>query len=201
MHKLLIATTNPGKFEEISAILRPAHPKLTLLSLTDVKGIPAIEENGSSFLENAQKKAKIASTFSRIPCLADDSGLEIDALGGRPGIFSARFAGPNATDDQNVERVLERMKGIPADQRQARFRCAMVLCAPSGRMNTAVGDLVGQITETPTGMNGFGYDPIFFVPELGKTLAELPTSEKNRLSHRLRALEKISGMLPDFLKS
>ena len=200
MPDLLIATQNRGKLEEIKSVLQPSHSNLRIRELSGLRDIPKIEEDGSSFLQNAQKKAKMIASFTRIPTLADDSGLEVDALGGRPGILSARFAGPQATDEENIRKLLEKLKGVPPEKRTARFRCVMVLYAANGHSFTATGDLSGRVTETPRGTGGFGYDPIFLVPELGHTLAEITLTEKNRISHRALALTKISSHLNEFLQ-
>jgi XTP/dITP diphosphohydrolase len=196
---LILATRNPGKIEEIRAFLSPAHPRLRLIPMADVKGLPQIAEDGSSFLENAKKKAMLVSTFAGKPALADDSGLEVEALGGRPGVLSARFAGPNATDAENTRKLLDKLTGVPEGERTAAFRCAMVLCAPNGHTMVAVGELSGRILDSPRGTGGFGYDPVFLLPESGRTLAELSMTEKNRISHRARALEKIAARLEGFL--
>jgi XTP/dITP diphosphohydrolase len=197
--ELLIATRNPGKLEEIESYLKPSHPLVRFRSLDEIKSAPIVDEDASSFAENARKKAKLLASFTRLPTLADDSGLEVDALGGRPGVLSARFAGPGATDEANIQKLLEKLKGVPAKQRTARFRCIMVLYAANGHSFTAAGDLKGTIAEEPRGNGGFGYDPIFFVPELGRTLAEITAAEKNRVSHRALALAKISQSLDEFL--
>lgn len=199
MADLVVATTNLGKFEEIRSFLREKNPRIVLRSLRDFPGMPLIVEDGSTFLENARKKAKVVATFAKIPALADDSGLEVDALGGRPGVFSARFAGQGATDVANNQKLIEKLKDIPPADRTGKFKCAMVIYAPSGHTVSAMGELAGVLVEQGRGTNGFGYDPHFFVPELGRTLAEMTTSEKNRVSHRAKALTKISSLLEAFL--
>jgi XTP/dITP diphosphohydrolase len=196
---LIIATRNPGKFREIREFLEPRHPKLRFLFLADIKGVPEILEDGSTFLQNAQKKATLVSTFAKKPTLSDDSGLEVAGLGGRPGVLSARFAGVGATDEQNVNKLLEKLKGASEEDRHATFKCAMVLAAPNGHHSTAVGELKGQIVDAPRGTTGFGYDPVFLVPQAGRTLAEMTLLEKNRISHRAAALTKISNQLDVFL--
>jgi len=198
--ELLIATHNQGKFQEIGNFFKQERPNLQVKSLSALgKKVPEIVEDGSSFLENARKKANIISSFSGLPTLADDSGLEVEALGGRPGIFSARFAGPNASDEQNVQKLLGKLEGLPDVQRNARFVCAMVLSAPSGITHTAVSEISGRIAHEPRGTTGFGYDPIFLIPPFDRTLAEMSLSEKNQISHRARALQKIKLLLDDFL--
>ncbi|HLG20139.1 MAG TPA: RdgB/HAM1 family non-canonical purine NTP pyrophosphatase [Bdellovibrionota bacterium] len=199
MPELLLATRNPGKLEEIRNYLRPIHPSLRILSMDQVRDAPAVVEDGSSFLENARKKAKLLATFTRIPTLADDSGLEVDVLGGRPGVLSARFAGPNADDKDNIRKLLEKLKDVPAEKRTAHFRCVMALYGASGISYTATGDVCGLIIDEPRGTGGFGYDPIFFIPALGRTFAEITPAEKNRFSHRALAVAKISDHLTEFL--
>lgn len=150
--------------------------------------VPDVVEDGCSFFENALKKAKAVSEFTGEMALADDSGLEIDALNGEPGIYSARFAGEDADDKQNIDKVLELMKDIPAERRTASFRCVLVLYSPDGSYETFEGRWNGMISETRQGSNGFGYDPIFYLPDIGKTVAQLQPQEKNKLSHRAKAL-------------
>ena len=200
MNELVIATTNAGKFEEIKSFLLLKQPHFKIFPLSEFRNLPEVTEDGSTFIENAQKKATLISTFTKKPTLADDSGLEVAILGGRPGVLSARFAGPKATDEQNIQKLLEKLKGIPKNDRKARFRCAMVLREPNGHYQTAVGEVEGFITEEPRGTSGFGYDPIFEVTDTGRTLAEMSLMEKNRISHRALALEKISEQLPNFLQ-
>ncbi|MFH1018769.1 MAG: XTP/dITP diphosphatase [Pseudomonadota bacterium] len=199
MDELVIATRNQGKFDEIRVFLKPRFPRLKVYSLAELKGLPELHEDGSTFLDNARMKATLVSSFARKPALADDSGLEVTGLGGRPGVLSARFAGPEATHEENLRKLLDKMKGASEQDRQARFRCAMVLRAPSGRTVTAVGEVTGVIVDAPKGSGGFGYDPVFFLPYLGRTMAELSIAEKNEISHRALALKKIADLLPDFL--
>ena len=200
MNQLLIATKNHGKFEEIREYLKLLYPNVQFRSLHDFPNLPPILEDGSSFVENARKKAKLAASFSKLPTLADDSGLEVTSIGGRPGVLSARFAGPHATDEENINKLLNKLENVPEGKRDAQFTCIMVLYAPNGHTHVATGELKGAITETLRGTNGFGYDPIFFVPSVGRTLAEMTIQEKNRMSHRAIALEKISKHLGGFLK-
>ncbi len=199
MAELLIATRNEGKVREIGDFLHRDHPRLILRSLSDFPNAPKITEDGSSFVENARKKATLVATFLKIPTLADDSGLEVSALGGRPGILSARFAGPDATDEENNRKLLSKLEGLPPEARAARFRCAMILASPNGKTFTATGELEGQILDAPRGVGGFGYDPLFLLPDLGRTMAEMTLAEKNKISHRAKALAKISSALSDFL--
>ncbi len=184
--KIVIATRNAGKVKEIRDIL--ADLDVTVLSLSDFPGVESPEETGSTFEENAVIKAKSAASATGMPSLADDSGLEVDALGGLPGVRSARFAGNGAGDEANNRKLLQLLKGVPAERRTARFRCAIAVCSAGGRIETTTGACDGLITFEPRGSCGFGYDPLFLVPELGRTFAEIGVDEKNRLSHRGRAL-------------
>ena len=195
--EVIIATRNPGKFREIQAILSSL--PLKFLSLQDFPDLPEVIEDGATFAENAGKKARTISDFTGRPTIADDSGLVVDALQGRPGVFSSRYAGENATDGERCQKLLKEMASIPEGKRQARFVCAMALALPRGRMEVVEGECRGLITFAPRGKRGFGYDPIFFVPQFGKTMAELEPEEKNRISHRARALEELKAILPAFL--
>lgn len=195
--ELLVATGNPGKMREISGIL--SLPGLRLLSLADCPGLPAAEETGVSFAENALSKARAAAYRSGLPALADDSGLVVDALGGRPGVFSARYAGPGASDRDNIGKLLAELAGVPEERRSARFVChAALVCR--GRAYQAEGRLEGLIIAEPRGTGGFGYDPVFLLPERNLTLAELGPEEKDRVSHRARALAKLKPLLLQLTK-
>jgi XTP/dITP diphosphohydrolase len=193
MRELLLATTNHHKLEEYRAIFSdlPFH----LLSLHDIHLDLEVEETGTTFAENARLKAQAYARASGMLTLADDSGLEIDALGGAPGIYSARFAGEETSYEERFRLLLERLKGLPREQRTARFRCAIVLAEPSGYYQGVEGTLEGVIADAPRGQYGFGYDPIFFIPELGKTSAELTPEHKNRISHRGRAAQLAAALL------
>lgn len=199
MHELLIATSNPGKFREIVSRLEGSFPSVRFRSLSEFQNIPSVQEDGQSFLENAQKKAKAMTEAFDLISLADDSGLEVDALNGKPGIHSARYAGVNASDQDNIQKLLNELKDVPESQRNARFQCVMVVWHPNEQSLTAQGTLEGHILTQCRGTFGFGYDPIFYVPKLGKTLAEIPLLEKNRLSHRAITLDKLSTQLTNFL--
>ena len=164
---------------------------VTLCSLNDYNNIPEILEDGQTFLDNALKKARIVSEFTGETVLADDSGLEVGVLDGRPGIFSARYAGPNATDEENIQKLLEALRGVPPEKRGAAFRCVLVLYRPDSHFETFDGYWQGKISERPLGNNGFGYDPVFFLPVYGLTAAQLPPEVKNRLSHRAQASQKL----------
>lgn len=194
--ELVIATRNPGKLREIEAIL--AHLPLKLLSLKNFPDIPDIVEDGTTFAANAGKKASAIACLTRRLAIADDSGLTVEALKGRPGIFSARFAGNEATDQERYQKLLDEMLGIPDGQRQAAFVCAIAISSPCGETQVVEREIRGWITFAPQGEYGFGYDPIFFVPEFGKTMAELEPEVKDRISHRARALEKIKLILSKF---
>lgn len=187
MAKLLLATRNSHKTREISRMLEGCG--IEVLSLDAVCGIPAVEEDRPTLEGNAEKKARACAEACGLWSLADDTGLEVAALGGAPGVHSARYAGPGCDYAANNRKLLAALAG--RSDRAAAFRCVMALCSPDGRVTLAEGRLDGSISEAPRGTNGFGYDPVFEVPELGKTLAELSEDEKNRLSHRARALERI----------
>ncbi|UCF95627.1 MAG: XTP/dITP diphosphatase [Desulfobacterales bacterium] len=184
---LIIATRNPGKTAEIRDLLAefPVHIK----NLADLGPTPPVEENGDSFDENAYKKARFVARILGLPALADDSGLVVEALGGAPGVFSARYAGENATDAQRCAKLLQEMQG--QSNRRAAFECVISIAVPSGPALTYEGRCEGLLTEIPKGCNGFGYDPIFYYPPLQKTFAELTRMEKSRVSHRGRALREL----------
>ena len=196
MRELLLATTNYHKLEEYRAIFSglPFH----FLSLHDIHLDPDVEETGTTFAENAELKALAYARASGMLTLADDSGLEIDALGGAPGIYSARFAGKETSYEERFRLLLEQLKGLTRERRTARFRCAIALAEPSGYHQTVEGTLEGLIADTPRGQYGFGYDPIFFIPELGKTSAELTPEQKNRISHRGRAAQLAAALLKNW---
>jgi len=193
MRDLLLATTNMHKLEEYRTIFSDI--PFRLLSLCDVQLDIDVEETGTTFAENAQLKALAYARASGMFALADDSGLEIDALDGVPGIYSARFAGVSTSYAERFRLLLGRLEGLPVSQRTARFRCAIAIAEPSGYCRTVEGTLEGQIAQAPRGQYGFGYDPIFLVPEAGKTTAELMSEEKNRISHRGRAAQLAAALL------
>lgn len=192
----LLATTNAGKLVEIRHALEGLG--LTLLSLADLPAAPPVTEDAATFEGNARKKARHYAEWSGRITLADDSGLVVEALGGRPGVHSARYAGEGATDEDNRQKLLREMKDIPEGKRAAAFVCAMVLVLPGGKEWTVEGRCEGRITLAPKGTNGFGYDPLFFYPPLNRTTAELSLEEKNRISHRGKALLKLGRLLPQF---
>jgi len=194
---LLVATTNRGKFSEFSELF--AALPLRLQSLADWPDAPGVAEDGVTYSANALHKALTIARWARRPALADDSGLEVDALGGAPGIHSARYAGGAADSQANLRKLLGALAGVPAAQRSARFRCAIVVACPDGATLIAEGTCEGWIAGAPRGASGFGYDPVFVSPELGMTFAEAPSEQKHRVSHRARACAELSERLLPFL--
>ena len=184
---LVLATRNPGKTLEIRDLLK--ENPIEIKNLDDFGPIPPVEEDGNTFEENAYKKASFVSRVLGLPALADDSGLVVDALDGAPGIYSARYAGDNATDEQRYTKLLKEMKG--KTNRKAAFECVMSLAVPTGAALTYEARCEGLIAEKPAGENGFGYDPVFYYPPLKKAFAELTREEKNRVSHRGKALREV----------
>ncbi|MGZ8217988.1 RdgB/HAM1 family non-canonical purine NTP pyrophosphatase [Methylomagnum sp.] len=194
MKKILLASNNPGKVREIAAILAEHDMEVVPQSAF---AIPEADETGLSFIENAILKARHASRLSGLPAIADDSGLEVDALGGAPGVFSARYAGEGATDAANNAKLLEELRDVPPEQRAARFRCVMAFLRHERDPSPVIAQGVweGVILNEARGVGGFGYDPLFFVPDQGCASAELPAAEKNRLSHRGKALRELVGRM------
>ncbi|WP_334110527.1 XTP/dITP diphosphatase [Thermodesulfitimonas autotrophica] len=197
MKRIVVATTNRGKLREIEEILAPLG--LSVTSLAAYPGFPEIEEDGATFEENAIKKAQFTAAFTGETALADDSGLEVDYLGGAPGVRSARFAGEPKNDAANNAKLLRLLAGVPWEKRTARFRCVIAVATPDGAVATAEGTCEGFILTEPRGTGGFGYDPLFYFPEYGKTFAELPPEVKNQVSHRGRALAKLKEVLASLL--
>jgi XTP/dITP diphosphohydrolase len=193
MPKLLLATNNKGKAREYKSLLEGV--PFELVTPAEVGISTGVEEVGESFEENARLKATTLAQESGLLTLADDSGLEVAALGGEPGTLSARYAGENASDADRVKYLLSKMQGIPEGKRQARFRCVIAIANPEGDVELCSGECDGFIAFKPRGNRGFGYDPIFYLPELGKTMAELPLEEKNKVSHRARAAAKAREVL------
>jgi len=191
--KLVVATRNPGKLKEIKAGL--AGLEIELRSLADFPDAPEIIEDGATFAANAVKKAQALCAFTGWPALADDSGLEVDALRGAPGVRSARFAGEGATDERNNAKLLALLHNVPPDRRAARFVCVLALAWPDGKIETVVGRAEGRILDVPRGTRGFGYDPLFFSPELGASFAEAGPEQKLRVSHRGQALAELRRVL------
>lgn len=194
MNRLVVATGNPGKLEEIRGIL--AELDVTVIAQVEL-GIDPAEETGSTFVENALIKARHAAARSGLPAIADDSGLVVDALGGRPGVRSARYAGPSATDRENIARLLGELMGTPEDARGASFRCAAVFVGSGDDPAPLVaeGRWDGRILDMPRGSGGFGYDPVFYDHATGRTAAEMGPAEKNAVSHRGQAFRRLAALL------
>ncbi len=189
VHIIVLATRNAGKVKEFQQLLKdfPVQVK----NLNDFGPIPEVEEDGATFDDNAYKKASFAAKVLGLPTIADDSGLVVEALGGAPGVMSARYAGENATDQENIEKLLGEMEG--KTDRGAAFECVISIAVPSGPALTYEGRCEGKISTEPKGVSGFGYDPVFYFPEYGKTFAELTSEEKNRVSHRGKALAQVAA--------
>ena len=198
MREILIATRNKNKFIEIKKMLGSLGLKLK--SLNDFKNIPEIEEDGETFVENARKKAREASLATGLISLADDSGLEVEALGGRPGVYSARFSGPEANDEKNIEKLTGLLKNTSENQMSACFRCSAVLADKDRIIAETEGICRGRIILTPKGNHGFGYDPVFIPDGYDKTFAELGPEIKDKISHRAKAFEKMSEIIKKMLK-
>ena len=196
--KLLIATRNLGKAQELAELLQGVPFLLTTLVQEGIK--LEVEETGRTFQENALQKARAYAQASGLLTLADDSGLEVEALGWEPGVRSARYAGPGASDGQRVEYLLSRLHGVPSEKRYARFRCVIALANAGGWTATCEGVCEGQVALEARGDNGFGYDPVFSFPQKGRTLAELSTDEKNLVSHRGQAARKARALLVDLAR-
>jgi len=191
--KLLLATSNPGKIREYRALLDGLCYEITTLAEEGITKV--VTESRNSYEQNARLKALSYAELSQLLTLADDSGLEVDALNGEPGIKSARFAGKAATDTDRVSLLLARLNGVPWERRSACFKCVIAIATPEGQCQICRGECRGMITLAPSGRNGFGYDPVFLLPELGKTLAELPLKTKNQVSHRARASQEARQIL------
>lgn len=190
---MVLATRNPHKIKEIMAIFHDT--PIEFLTLDHFPAAPEVVEDGQSLEENARKKAYEVAKFTKHIALADDSGLEVNFLDGMPGVFSARFAGPNCSFADNNNKLLKLMRGVPTEHRRARFRCMIALAVPKGATQTVEGILDGFITDRPRGEEGFGYDPVFLVPDQGKTLSEMGPTLKNSLSHRYKALQAMRPIL------
>jgi len=198
VEKLILATQNQGKLREIREFLSDL--PIQVLSAGDFAGCPQSEEPHATYLENAREKARLTANFCGHWALADDSGLEVEALGGAPGVQSARFAGELVTYEDNNRKLLKELSGLPREQRRALFRCTMVLGHPDGREFVTEGNLEGFIREEPSGNSGFGYDPVFEASGQNRTLAEMSLEEKNSISHRTRALLKMKEVLKELLE-
>ena len=196
--KLLLGTKNRGKLRELFALLKDLPVELLTVDEVPFSDVP---ETGKTFLENALLKARAISEETGLPVLAEDSGLEVEALGGAPGVRSARFAGEDATDEQNIQKLLALLEGVPEEERRARFVCVAVARFPDGTELVAEGELRGRIARAPRGEHGFGYDPVFLPEGFPRTLGELGPSVKDEISHRKRALERLKRRLQEHLAS
>jgi XTP/dITP diphosphohydrolase len=194
---VIVVTRNKGKIREIREALKGLG--LRIYALSDFPDVPEIKEDGKSFTENALKKARFYSKVFGKLTLADDSGLEVDSLRGMPGIYSARYSGERASSRENNQKLLKEMEGIPLSKRGAQFKCMMAMVSPSGKETMTEGVCKGRIGMREKGRRGFGYDPLFILSRYGKTMAELSLKEKNRISHRGKALRKIKKMIKAFM--
>ncbi|MBY0099082.1 XTP/dITP diphosphatase [Mesobacillus maritimus] len=193
MEEVIIATKNSGKAKEFERIF---HEKgMIVKTLLDFPEIEDVEETGTTFEENAKIKSETIANLLGKMVIADDSGLEVDALEGRPGVYSARYAGPQKNDEENIDKVLEELHGVPKNERTARFRCVLSVSQPGKKTVTFAGACEGLILTERKGTNGFGYDPIFFIEAKGKAMAELAPEEKNKISHRAMAIKKLEQNL------
>ena len=193
MPKLLLATSNPGKIREYRFLLDGLGYQITTLAEEGIAKV--VTESGKNYEQNARLKAITHAKLSQLTALADDSGLEVDSLNGEPGVKSARFAGEAATDAEKVSLLLAKLNGVPWERRTARFKCVIAIASPGGRTEVCYGECHGMIAFEAKGENGFGYDPIFFLPEISKTMAELSLEMKNQISHRARASQKARQVL------
>jgi len=190
--KIVLATGNQDKVKEIVEILK--NLDIELLTLKDFPGVPGVVEDGKTLAENALKKARIISGFTKLPAVSDDTGLEVDALNGAPGVYSSRYSGENATYADNVKKLLGDLENVPPEKRQARFRCAVAYYSENSTQ-IVEGVCEGEITDQPQGNQGFGYDPVFFVPEYDCTFAEMDLNLKNKISHRAKAFLELRNLL------
>ncbi|MCA1056356.1 XTP/dITP diphosphatase [Rossellomorea aquimaris] len=195
--RVIIATKNKGKAKEFENMFAPFGYEVQ--TLLDLPHIEDVEETGTTFEENAILKAETVAKELDALVIADDSGLSIDALEGRPGVYSARYAGEEKNDEANMDKVLEELKDVPGGDRSARFHCVLAIAGPGIETRTVHGTCEGEILQERRGTKGFGYDPIFFVPSLGKTMAELSPEEKSSISHRGNALKKLRAEINDFV--
>jgi len=194
---LVVATRNSGKLAEIRDIFKLNGWRIS--GLDEFPAVGKIPEEGKTFEENAISKARAVASITRLTAIGDDSGIEVDALGGEPGVYSARFAGEGASDADNNKKLLEVMKGVPVSNRGAKFVCVIAAVTSDGTEKVVRGECKGVILEEPRGARGFGYDPLFFYPPMAKTYSEMTPEEKNSISHRFRALIKLKGILPGLL--
>lgn len=199
MKEILIATNNKGKAKDFETLFRPLG--ITVLTLQDIDTAIDVEETGKTFVENAVLKAETVAKLLNKVVIADDSGLEVDALHGEPGVYSARYAGEPSDDEANIDKLLANLASVPQNERQARFKCVLAIAGPSIETTTYSGSCEGVIANARQGTNGFGYDPIFYVPAQQKTMAELTAEEKSAISHRGAALAQLKQQLPEFLQT
>jgi XTP/dITP diphosphohydrolase len=197
--EMVLATENRHKGEEIKSILKDLDIKI--IPMTSFTDYPATIEDGATFEENASRKARETAEFFRKWAIADDSGLEVDCLNGRPGIYSARYAGENCSYEDNNKKLLAELKDVPEEKRTANFSTVIAVASPDGRLFLAGGKIFGTIKEHTAGTGGFGYDPVFYIPEYGKTFAEISYEIKNSLSHRAKALQKIKKIIKNLSNS
>lgn len=199
MKQVIIATQNKGKAKDFEALFGPLGYEV--LTLRDVAKDMDVEETGVTFEENAILKAEAVAEALQTTVIADDSGLEIDALDGEPGVYSARYAGEAKSDEANIEKVLAKLESVPEEQRTARFRCVLAIASPNKKTRTYSGSCEGLILSERRGDHGFGYDPIFFVPNEGKAMAELVPEEKAAISHRGNAIRELKKAMPEWLSN
>ena len=195
IRELVLATRNRHKVIELVALLRDLG--ITIRSLDEFPDAPDVVEDGATCEANAIKKARAIAEFTGLPAVADDTGLEVDALGGRPGVYAARYAGEGATYEDNCRKLLRELTGVPRERRTARFLTVAAIALPSNGVRVAQGILDGVIAEEASGALGFGYDPVFLIPELGKTLAQLSADQKNMISHRAKAFNQAKNLLQE----
>jgi XTP/dITP diphosphohydrolase len=194
--ELVLATRNPDKGRELAALLGDVG--VTIRTLAEFPGAPEVEEDGETCEANATKKAVMIAQYTKLPAAADDTGLMVEALEERPGVHAARYAGEGATYEDNWKKLLRELTGVPRERRRAQFVTVAAIADPEGNVSLVRGVLDGLIAEAPAGARGFGYDPVFFVPELGKTLAQLTPDEKNRISHRAKAFAQVRELLKKY---
>ncbi|MDR0800698.1 MAG: XTP/dITP diphosphatase [Endomicrobium sp.] len=197
--EVILATGNRHKSEEIKSILKDLD--IEIMPMTSFPDYPVTVEDGATLEENASKKAKEVAEFFKKWAIADDSGLEVDYLNGKPGVYSARYAGENCSYDDNNKKLLEELKNVPEEKRTAKFRAVIAVASPEGKIFLADGKIFGTIREHTAGTEGFGYDPVFYIPQYGKTFAELGYEIKNSISHRAKALQKVKEIIKDLSNS
>jgi len=195
MQTVVLASNNPHKFREIKSILKKQVPAVRLLSLKSFPKVKRVREDQPTLEANAAKKARVVALKTGFPALADDSGLFVPSLKGAPGVYSARFAGPRCNYDDNNRKLLSLLAKFPWSRREADFRCVAALATPKGKVLFAKGEIRGKIAFEVRGKNGFGYDPIFWIPKYRRTFAEIPASLKNKISHRAQAFSRAAGLL------